>query len=222
MQPDRTGFKYPRVNLSECVDWKLCEKVCPILQKSAPRKPIHVYAVKHLDEPIRLQSSSGGLFSIIAERTLKDGGNVYGAAFDSNWGIHHIAIHNIDDLWKLRGSKYVQSNLNESYQLIKEQLQRGDKVLFSGTPCQIAGLKQFLGEVSPNLQTVEVICHGVPNPRIWQDFLDEQQIANERAKREDALTISEEHSSIVGINFRDKSKGWRNYGFVHYCPVNVG
>ena len=145
-----------------------------------------------------MASSSGGVFSILAKDTLAKGGTVYGAAFDDKWNVHHIRINTIKDLHFLQGSKYVQSKIGTIYKQVKNDLQNGRKVLFSGTPCQIAALQKFLKHKHPNLTTVDVACHGVPNPRIWENFLKEQTKSDEKIKN---------------IFFRDKSTGWNNYSF---------
>ena len=198
MRRDKLGFDYPVVNEKACINCKACDKVCPIKNEFDPRIPSHVYAVKNKNKEERMASSSGGVFSILAKDTLAKGGTVYGAAFDDKWNVHPIRINTIKDLHFLQGSKYVQSKIGTIYKQVKNDLQNGRKVLFSGTPCQIAALQKFLKHKHPNLTTVDVACHGVPNPRIWENFLKEQTKSDEKIKN---------------IFFRDKSTGWNNYSF---------
>ena len=194
MTKDNIGFEYPVVNEKICINCGLCEKTCPILNENETRTPNHVYAIKNKDLHTRLASSSGGAFSLFAQEVLNKNGVVYGAAFDEKWNVHHIRINTTKDLHFLQGSKYVQSKIGTIYKQVKADLQNGNEVLFSGTPCQVAALQKFLKQKHPNLTTVDVACHGVPNPRIWEDFLKEQ---------------TKSGGKINKILFRDKSTGWR-------------
>lgn len=173
MQSDEEGFLYPQVDKSVCVNCDLCEKVCPILNKPQPSQVIETYAAKHISSDIKLKSSSGGLFTAIAEVVLKENGVVFGAAFDENWNVVHAYAENLADLDKLRRSKYVQSNIGQTFKQAETFLKAGRSVLFTGTPCQIAGLKNYLGKEYKNLLTADIICHGVPSPKVWQKFLKE-------------------------------------------------
>ena len=146
MVEDEKGFKYPQVNKEKCINCGLCEKVCPILnQVKVENKPV-AYAVKNLEEEIRKQSSSGGMFTLLAESILNDVGVVFGAAFDENWKLKHTYVENIEGLQIFRGSKYLQSTIGDTYAKVKEFLDSGRKVMFTGTPCQIEGLKAYLGK----------------------------------------------------------------------------
>lgn len=169
---DSEGFKYPLVNLELCIHCDLCEKVCPVINQYDARMPLKVYAVKNNNKEVWQKSSSGGVFTPIAEKTIKDGGIVFGAAFDDKWAVNHIAAENINDLCKLQKSKYVQSHIGDTYIEAKEYLNKGLPVLFSGTHCQIAGLHRFLRKKYDNLTTIDVLCHGVPSPLIWRDYLN--------------------------------------------------
>lgn len=173
MKADKEGFLYPEVDLSQCVDCKLCEKVCPVLHPALLDRKPKVFAGINNDIKIRLQSSSGGIFTLLAEQILHKGGIVFGACFDEHWNVVHSYTDTIEGLEHFRGSKYVQSYVGDSFVQVKKFLDEGREVLFSGTPCQIAGLKNFLRKPYHNLLTVDVVCHGVPSPKVWQSYLYE-------------------------------------------------
>lgn len=193
---DSEGFLYPSIHAEKCIDCGTCEDVCPVMHQSAPTKPLHAYAAKNINEEIRLQSSSGGFFSLLAEKMINEGGVVFGAKFNKKWEVVHGYTETIVGISDFRGSKYVQSNLENVFIKVKAFLKEGRKVFFSGTPCQIAGLKLFLRKEYPNLLTVDIICHGVPSPSIWQKYLSQK------------ITDSE---AILYVNFRDKTLGWSRY-----------
>lgn len=197
MQSDAEGFLYPVVNAASCVNCGLCESVCPFLKVLNARAPRLVYAAKNLNEEERAYSSSGGLFSMIAKKVINDGGVVFGASFDDVWNVNHSYIEKITDIPKLQGSKYVQSRIGDSYKEVKEFLNQGKTVLFSGTACQIAGLKSFLHRDTENLITVDVLCHGVPSPKIWKEY----------------VSLIQSKAKIDTIYFRDKYVGWIDYCF---------
>lgn len=204
-QEDKEGFLYPRVDLETCVDCGLCEKVCPIINQEYERKPLGVYAAKNDDESIRLKSSSGGVFTLLAEKILEEDGVVFGARFNENWEVIHDYTCTVEGLEPFRGSKYVQSAIGVSYKQVEEFLKAGRKVMFTGTPCQIAGLRKFLRKDYENLLTVDFVCHGVPSPLVWRMYLKEEIARQSDAGRNSVLT---------GVNFRDKSIGWKKYSFV--------
>ena len=199
---DTEGYLYPSVNKNECIDCSLCEKVCPVLSKKVNREPIHVYAAQSNDNNIVKDSSSGGIFSEISLKILEDNGVVFGAAFDKDFKVVHKYIEKTKDLPLLQTSKYVQSSIGESYIEVKKILDTGKKVLFTGTPCQIKGLKLFLRKEYSNLYCVDIICHGVPSPLIWKSYLDYITQKNKICK-----------SDILKINFRDKTYGWNCFSF---------
>lgn len=204
---DEEGFKYPLVNKDLCVDCGMCEKVCPYLNQNISKEPLNVYAAINPNEEIRLKSSSGGIFTMLAENTIKEGGVVFGARFTDEWNVEIDYVDgsytsHLSSICSLRGSKYVQAKVGNSYIQCEDFLMQGRKVLFSGTPCLISGLKLFLKKEFENLLTVECVCHGVPNPGLWQKYLEEQTIHDNR-------TIND----IQNINFRDKRSGWQNYSF---------
>jgi len=160
-----------------------------------------VFAARNADDMIRRESSAGGVFTQLAEQVIAEGGVVYGAAFDTSWNVTHCRVDNITDLSKLRGSKYVFSNFASAISDAVNDLNDGHKVLFSGTPCQVAAMSRRTGE-NPNLLLVEVVCHGAPEAKYWTRYLKEL-----------CLKKNKEISDIQSINFRDKRTGWKNYSF---------
>lgn len=198
LSEDREGFQYPVVDTSACIDCKLCEKVCPYLKKAEERKPLKIEAAYNSDIQTRLNSSSGGLFFLLAEYIIKNGGVVFGARFDDNWNVIHDYTDCVDHLPAFRGSKYVQSRIGNAYQDVKRFLDYGRLVLFTGTPCQVMALKNFLRKNYDNLYTVDIVCHGVPSPRVWRDYLD---------------YLNPEKKVIISVNMRDKSRSWSRYSY---------
>lgn len=197
MKRDKEGFLYPIIDPNKCTKCDICEKVCPVINQKLPSEPIKTYAAKNKDEIVRLQSSSGGIFTLLATKTINNGGVVFGAKFDEQWKVVHDYVETIEDLAKFRGSKYVQSRINDNYIKVEQFLKQGRQVLFSGTPCQIAGLKKYLIIEYKNLICADIICHGVPSPMIWQKY---------KAQFELSYTSS--------ISFRDKSNSWKTYEVV--------
>ena len=213
---DKKGFKYPVVDKDGCVDCGLCEKVCPCLNKGTSHKPIIVYAVINPNQEVRMNSSSGGFFSMLAEYVINKGGVVFGACFNEEWNVIHDSAETLDGIVKFRGSKYVQSNIGDCYLRAKKFLNNGRLVLFTGTSCQI-GLKLFLRKDYESLICVDVVCHGVPSPKVWRDYL-ENVVKRPKgvAGKNTVLSSLKSTPVIAGISFRDKSTGWKKYGFVAY------
>lgn len=198
MQSDVEGFGYPVVEIDECTECGLCEQVCPILEdKTAGNYEPLAYACINNNETIRLESSSGGLFSLIAEQVIDDGGVVFGANFNENFEVEHSCVEIKGELEKFRGSKYVQSRIGETYKQAKQLLKSGRKALFTGTPCQIDGLKSYLGKFYSNLLCVDIVCHGVPSPGVWKKYVDYRQ--------------AKASSAAQRISFRRKDDGWKRY-----------
>ena len=169
----RDGFMYPQIDRDKCINCGLCKKVCPIINKLNNNENItEVYGCKNKNEEIRMKSSSGGIFSLIAEQILNQNGIVFGARFNENLQVVHDYIECIEDLEQFRGSKYVQSQINDTYKKVKNFLSQNRKVLFTGTPCQVEGLMGYLGKEYENLYTQDVICHGVPSPKVWEKYLE--------------------------------------------------
>ncbi len=197
MKVDFEGFWYPEVDNSKCIDCGLCEKTCPIINSRDNNKNIpDAYACYSKDEKIVKISSSGGIFTLLASQIINRGGVVFGAAFNENYDVEHKKITRIKDLELLRGSKYVQSNLGKTFLQVKELLNQGTLVYFSGTPCQIDGLLCFLDKKYDNLICQDIVCHGVPSPKVWKLYLKKFKLQNN-----------------VSISFRDKTSGWENYSF---------
>lgn len=208
---DKEGFLYPSVNMETCIDCGLCEKVCPVLNQDEERIPEKVYAAKHEDDEIRMKSSSGGIFTLLAEHVIDDGGVVFGARFNEKWEVIHDYTESKEGLAPFRGSKYVQSNIRESYKQVADFLKEGRKVMFTGTPCQVAGLKKYLRKDYDNLLTVDFICHGVPSPMVWRKYLDEEIYSQYEVNGSVQENSSKLSPVLTSVNFRDKSTGWKKY-----------
>ena len=212
---DEQGFRYPLVDENVCIDCGLCEKVCPVIHQADAKKPLKVYAAQNPNEEIRLKSSSGGIFTMLAEAVIDEGGVVFGVQFDKNWEVEHAYTESKEGLAAFRGSKYLQSRTGETYKQARDFLKAGRKVLYSGTSCQIAGLKKFLRKEYDNLITVDVVCHGAPSPLVWRTYLDElKKCPKGIAGKNSVCSSLNETPVITGISFRDKSTGWKKYGFV--------
>lgn len=192
MKPDNEGFFYPNIDQLNCVKCNKCKAVCPLTKsKRALSSNCEVYACKSKDINIRLNSSSGGIFSLLAEETLIKKGVVIGACYDENFNVIHQSCDSITEYKRFCGSKYCQSNIGNLLSETKMYLENKRQVLFSGTPCQIAGLKYFLGKDYENLLCVDVVCHGVPSPMVFKRYLHEKY----------------EYEKIDQIFFRNKKSG---------------
>ena len=216
MKMDAEGFLYPKVDASSCIDCGLCEKICPNITPCQTREPLGTFAAINDNIDIRKASSSGGVFTLLAESVIKKQGVVFGARFDEKWQVVIDYTETIDGLAVFRGSKYVQASTGDSYKQCKELLNKGILVLYSGTPCQIAGLKHYLRKDYENLITVDFVCHGVPSPGIWDKYLYETLNTAHRAVDGTSSVSSSLNakSLIKDIKFRDKTDGWDKYRFV--------
>lgn len=195
MKVDAEGFFYPDIDTKLCIQCGLCEKVCPVIHPLPKRIPHSCYAAYHNNEKIRIASSSGGIFTMIAQQIISLGGVVFGAKFDEDWQVVMGYAEDFQTLAQFRGSKYVQCETGDSFRQAEKFLKQNRLVLYTGTPCQIAGLKKFLSKPYDNLLTVDFICHGVPSPKVWKNYL-------------------KGFKNITAINFRNKSEGWKNFHIV--------
>ncbi len=191
------GFKYPEIDDEKCTRCNLCKRICPVNKVYKNKlENVSFYATKSKNEDDREKSSSGGMVALLSKEILKNNGVVYGVALEDKIA-KHIRIDNEKDLYKIMGSKYVQSEVGDIYKKVKDDLKNDIKVMFTGTPCQIEGLKSFLGKEYDNLICISIICHGVPSPEVFKRYLNEIQNYDEK--------------KITHINFRNKEKGWHNY-----------
>lgn len=194
MQTDGEGFFFPQIDTSKCINCGLCNKVCPIeVGDKSEIQPFEIFAAQYQNDKLLKNSSSGGMFSLIAMFVFEKGGAIYGAAFDDNMYLRHIRITDKEKLNKLMGSKYVQSDIGNTYRQARKDLENGLFVYFTGTPCQIQGLKLFLRKDYDNLLTTDLVCHGTPSYKIFANTMHHI----ERKK----------HGRIYSYLFRDKSVG---------------
>lgn len=199
MREDEEGFLYPHVDEGKCVKCGRCAAVCQMMngRKSAHGCSREVYACMNLNMEERMASSSGGVFILLAKQVLAQGGQVFGAAFDEKAQVRHEGASDLEGCRQFMGSKYVQSTIGNTFSEAKRLLEKGVPVLFSGTPCQIHGLRLFLGKDYENLYTVDIICHGVPSPEVFSAY------------KTAAFEIF--GKKVCNVQFRDKSSGWKQY-----------
>lgn len=202
MREDREGFLQPHIDTDTCIKCHKCEKTCPIISPiTIPTDfETQAFAAINKDEAVRMRSSSGGIFHALAKWTIEQGGVVFGARFDDKWDVVHDYTETIEGIEPFMRSKYVQSRIGDSFKQAKQFLNLGRQVLFVGTPCQIGGLKSFLHKGYDNLLVVDLICHGVPSPWSWREYLKSFSV-----------------NRITSINFKDKSIGW----LPHQCQVTI-
>ena len=230
LHEDEEGFLYPKVNMATCIDCGLCEKVCPVLHQAEERVPLEVFAAKNPNEDIRHESSSGGIFTLLAEQIIDAGGVVFGVKWNEHFEAVHAYAETKEGLAAFRGSKYVQSQVGGTFKQAEQFLKQGRQVLYSGTPCQIAALKLYLRKDYENLLAIDIICHGAPSPGVFRWYLSEE-IAQEAARQSgekiqfrSSLPIPsiakadvlarEQGFEIEDIRFRDKRVGWKKFSFV--------
>jgi len=197
MVSDNEGFLYPVVNMEKCVDCGMCESVCPVMHGKESVHKIQAYGCRINNMSIRMDSSSGGVFSLLATEIIARHGVVFGAGFDEVFHVHHNFTMELEGLSEFRGSKYVQSEIGNVYQKAEAFLKQGGPVLFSGTPCQIAGLRAYLQQDYSNLFCMDLICHGVPSPSVWEKYINFRE--------------AEAGSKVKQISFRRKNLGWKLY-----------
>lgn len=196
---DDEGFQYPRINKAQCVNCGICERVCPIINKVSNNNTElkKVYIAYADSDVVRMSSSSGGIFTLLAEKCIEEGGAVCGAAFNNSFDVYHTIVEKKQDIAKLQGSKYIQSKIENVFKDVKEKLEKGQEIIFSGTPCQVIGLKTYLQKDYANLLTVDILCHGVPSVKLWKKYLAEQEQAH--------------GSTMQQAFFRHKKYGWKTY-----------
>ncbi len=202
LKPNEEGFLYPVLDEELCIKCGLCKSVCPYDNKNDLKEPEEVYAIQYKEQDILKKSSSGAAFSALADFVLAGGGAVAGCIFDETIRAVHIVTDKKELVEKMRGSKYVQSEMGDTFRSIKAILDDGRLVLFTGTPCQVGGLKNYLKKDYENLYTVDLICHGAPSPLLLKEYIKE---------------IRETKGEIVSLRFRNKEQnGWCSQGSVTY------
>ena len=199
MKPDQFGFSHPKITEPDkCLKCGKCDAVCPVAcDKTACSEKEHAFAAFTKDQTIRERSSSGGIFSELSMQIIGAGGAVYGAVYDDDFSVKHLRIDNADDLQRCCGAKYSQSRLDNTFEQVKRDLKTEKTVLFSGSPCQVAGLHAFLGSDSDHLFCIDFVCHGVPSPAAWKEY----------------LKYRSRESPITSINMRSKETGWSRYNY---------
>lgn len=200
MEYDDEGFLYPVIDNAKCIDCGKCKAICPVLNDYIGNDKGISYACINKDDEVRSRSSSGGVFSIVAEAVIHKGGVVFGAAIDKSLCVRHVMIEDESGLSQLRGSKYVQSDISDTYKRVKKELDKGRYVLFSGTPCQISGCKSYLGREYDRLIMLDIICHGVPSLKTFHKYVDYR-----------ANVLNADVNDKTSVNFRDKTYGWHGY-----------
>lgn len=208
MHVDEEGFQYPSVDEKQCISCGLCEAVCPFQQQSEKKQQYpQAYAMKHHNDKIRHNSATAGIFTAVSDVILHRGGIIYGASYDENFIVRHSGAVSAEERDTMRGSKYTQSDMGDVYRQIKKELTEGREILFTGTPCQVAGLKSYIIQSSgkqadnlmENLVTCDIICHGTPSPLIFHEWI---QYMEKAAK-----------SKIKDICMRDKDMGWMSHAW---------
>lgn len=200
MQEDKYGFLFPVINPELCVECNMCRKVCAYHNLTEENTPLKTWVAVSKNKKSLEKSSSGGVFYTLANEFIKNGGCAVGASFDENFSLNHIIADTNKELRKLQGSKYCQSSTGFVFREIKKRLKNNHKVIFSGCPCQVAGLKSYLGKDYDNLVTIDLICHGVPSNKSFRDYLK---------NFEDRKQIK-----IKAFSFRDKNIGWGKNGSI--------
>lgn len=200
MQQDEEGFLYPVILQDKCIKCNRCKNVCPVLNKPEDKPFQTAYGCYANKKEEQMTSSSGGIFSVLARKVLFEQGIVCGAAYDKTQAVYHLMIDSEEDLYRLKETKYVQSQIGDVFKTIKDKLGQEKMVLFSGTPCQVAGLKKYLGKDYENLLCIDLICHGVPSPEVWQRY--RKEIANGK--------------EIERVSFRNKTQGMSKITIDYY------
>jgi len=208
MKPDEEGFFYPKIDQIHCVDCGRCTEICPVTHKDNYKKSgtPHFYVARHKSQEVLWQSTSGGAFTAISDAILRQDGVIYGADYDEGFHVLHQRAKTPEQRDRMRISKYVQSDMGDTYAHINADLQEGLIVLFTGTPCQAAGLRGFMGNspLMDRLYICDLICHSIPSPLIWEEYKQ--------------LLERENCGKLVSVQFRSKRDGWSransNKGFL--------
>ena len=194
MTEDEEGFLYPSVEQKKCIQCGCCEQVCPVGNTTAPGHPYAAYLIQEMSDQVRLKSTSGAAVNAIAVNVLRNGGCVIGAELSEQVVCQHIVIENEEELRRIQGSKYVQSDLGDCFSVIRRELKKERLVLFVGMGCQVAGLKAYLNKEYDNLITIDLACHGVPSPGIFREYIE--------------YLTKKHHKQVTNVVFRDKSYGY--------------
>lgn len=215
LQPNAGGFDYPVVDTDSCINCGLCEKICPVLHVDTSRSYRMMGCFEHLCEDVRLRSSSGGAFTFLATQILQENGVVFGVMLNDDLMPVFSWTETKNGLEAFRGSKYVQAEVGNAFVDCEQFLKQGRKVLFAGTPCQVAGLRHFLRKQYENLLLVDFLCHGVPSPMVWRQYLSSllRPTGAAAGKNTDFVSLNAIPTGKWGISFRDKELGWEKYGF---------
>lgn len=193
MQEDKEGFKYPQINKDWCINCQKCEKVCPVINKPNNEMEPAALLARTKDMELLQKCTSGGVFTEIAREAVKRGGIAYGAVYGEKFKVQHERIVELADIEKVPGSKYVQSDVGKIFAQVKKDVENGKRVVFCGTPCQVAGLKNFLGKQWDNLLLIDLVCHGVPSPKLWKAYVE---------------LLEEKYGELAYANFRSKRLGY--------------
>lgn len=197
VKADEEGFLYPKVDTQKCINCGLCEQTCPVLNKTDFHYPMKAYGCINKNEAVRACSSSGGIFYLLSEYVISQNGVVFGARFDDKFGVVHDFAETIEKIREFQGSKYLQSDIGDTYKKAKDFLKQNRLVLFTGTPCEIAGLRAYLKKDYENLICQDIICHGSSSPKVWQKYIDfREETAN---------------SKIISASLRHKKYGWKTF-----------
>lgn len=197
MRVDTAGFLRPAIDYANCIACGLCRETCPTLHPAPVSQRTTAFAAYAKDVALLSRSSSGALFPLLAGRVLAQGGIVFGAAFDEDFAVRHIGVETAEELPRLCSSKYVQSDLGDTFQQVQATLRDGHLVYFSGTPCQAAGLRAFLKRDYDNLITQDIVCHSAPSPQVWADYKHALEAAH--------------GGKMTDFSFRYKKSGWERY-----------
>lgn len=193
MQEDVEGFKYPAVDIAKCVNCHKCEKVCPVINSPKNEKKPSAYLARTREEDLLQSCTSGGVFTTIAKRVVENGGIAYGVIYDEDFVVRHERVTDLAGVEKLPGSKYVQSDIGVAFSQVLADLKVGKNVVFCGTPCQVAGLNNFLGKTYENLLLIDLVCHGVPSPKLWKNYV---------------AYLESKNGKLLYANFRSKRLGY--------------